>query len=200
MLKIRLTSRGWGRATGLSRRLFEEFVYGDLRVAFDDQSLLLGSGFTLSALWFWLLGHPVLLSHPFLSGDKVVPQPGIGPGRHEWARGCKPRLSANSSTGAHNKALNVGAVTPAKTSPAPALFGPVSAALNISPHGAPPLRVKTNQATVAINSFAMARAFAPPVFVKPVFLSPPLPEGHYVTVFGQLSRMRSNRGDAVIRQ
>ena len=31
---------------------------------------------------------------------KVVPRPGIGLGRPDWSRGCKPHLSANSSTGA----------------------------------------------------------------------------------------------------
>lgn len=58
----------------------------------------------------------------------MVPQPGIGPGRPDWSRGCKPRLSANSSTGAQNT-LNAGAVMLAKASPAPACFGPISAAL-----------------------------------------------------------------------
>jgi hypothetical protein len=117
------------------RRLLEERVYGDHGIAFNDESFLLGSGFTLSALRLWFLRHPVLLSQRFLSVAlvKMVPQPGIGPGRPEWARGCKPRLSASSSTGAHcKKAKNAGAVMPAKTSPVPALFGPINAALTPS--------------------------------------------------------------------
>src|SRR5205823_13325224 len=42
----------------------------------------------------------------------LVPEPGIGPGRLVRARGCKPRLSASSSTrgplakGPHNAALS----------------------------------------------------------------------------------------------
>ena len=62
----------------------------------------------------------------------MVPQPGIGPGSPEWARGCKPRLSASSSTGAQKKTPNVGAVTPRKVSPVPTYFGPFGAALTPS--------------------------------------------------------------------
>src|SRR5208283_2090490 len=87
-----------------ARFLAEEFGDCFLRIAFNDKSLLLRSRFTLSALRFWLLWHVVLLSRRFSFGVEGVPQPGIGPGRSERARGCKPRLSANSSTGAYNKA------------------------------------------------------------------------------------------------
>ena len=113
------------------RRLLEKRVDGLLRIAFDNQTFPLWSGLILLAFWLRLrfLRHGIELSYRFLSAALVmVPQPGIGPGRHEWARGCKPRLSANSSTGAH-KALNVGAVTPRKVSPAPTYSGPISAAL-----------------------------------------------------------------------
>lgn|SRR5450759_819141 len=115
-----------------ARFLAEEFGDCLLRIGFNDQSFLLRSGFSFSALQFWLLCHVVLLSHRFSAWVKVMPQPGIGPGRREWARGCKPRLSASSSTGAYKKALNVGTVTPAETSPVPTLLGPISAALEPS--------------------------------------------------------------------
>ena len=104
------------------------------RIAFNDQPFLLRAGFTLLTLGFWLLTHViVVLSYRFLSGTKIVPQPGIEPERLEWARGCKPRLSASSSTGGYSKAPNAGAVTPVKTSTVPAwFFRPFSAALNLS--------------------------------------------------------------------
>src|SRR5580692_4144056 len=113
--------------------LFEKHVYGFQWVALDDKPLLFGSGLILLAFWFCFLRHRIQLSHRFLSGDEMVPQPGIEPGRPDWARGCKPRLSANSSTGARcKKPLNAGTVTPVQGSPVPALFGPISAALNPS--------------------------------------------------------------------
>src|SRR5580704_14855397 len=133
LLKHRLTSRASNRASGLSRRLFQELIYGGQRVAFNDQPLLLGSGFTLSALRYFLLWHLVLLSHPFLSAVlEVMPQPGMEPGRPKnRSRECKSRLSANSSTGARcKKALNAETVTPVKTSTVSAwFFRPFSAAL-----------------------------------------------------------------------
>jgi hypothetical protein len=79
----------------------EEFCNCFARIAFDDQSFFLGARFTLSALRLWFFWHLVLLSPRFLVGVEMVPQPGIGPGSPDWARGCKPRLYANSSTGAH---------------------------------------------------------------------------------------------------
>src|SRR5580704_10378293 len=130
LLKHRLTSRVSNRASGLSRRLFEELIYGDQRVAFNDQSLLLGARFTLSALRRFLLRHFELVSHWFVSAVKCVPQSGIEPERREWARDCKSRLSASSSTGGYKKELNAGAAMPLKTSPVPAwFFRPSSAAL-----------------------------------------------------------------------
>src|ERR1039458_8114708 len=127
-----LTSSASNRASELSRRPFlEERVYGDLRVAFNDQPFLLGSGFTLSTLRFWLLAHFVLLSHRFLSGEKVVPQPGIGPG--------KPGMGTRLQTapvcqfqhwGTKNSELDAVAGSPVKSSPATAWFiRPTSAAL-----------------------------------------------------------------------
>ncbi len=129
---IRVSDLAAGLARGLGR-LLEERVYGDLRIAFNDQPFLLGSGFTLSTLRFWFLRHFVLLSHWLIpSEEKVVPRMGFGPISHKMARGCKPRLYANSSTEARSKALNAGAVTPVTVSPVPALFRPFSAALNPS--------------------------------------------------------------------
>lgn len=77
-----------------ARFLAEEF--GDCfgRIAFNDQSFLLRSRFTLSGFRFFLLGHLLILSHCI----HLVPQPGVGPGRPK-SRECKSHLSANSSTG-----------------------------------------------------------------------------------------------------
>src|SRR5260370_42530879 len=77
-----------------ARFLAEEFGDCFLRIAFNYQSLLLRTRFTLSALRLWFFGHLALLSHC----THLVPEPGIGPGRPEWARDCKSRLSASSST------------------------------------------------------------------------------------------------------
>ena len=116
-----------------ARFLLEEFGDCFLRIAFNDKSLLLRPRFTLSTLRLWLLCHVVLLSQRFSFGVKVVPQPGIGPGR--------PRIGHVVATharlpipplGDYEKALNAGAVTPLKVSPVPALFGPISAALTPS--------------------------------------------------------------------
>src|ERR1700679_903172 len=80
----------------------------------DNQSFLAGSGFTLLGLRLWLLGHGILLSSRFWFGEKLVPQPGIGPGvPPEWSRGCKPRLSAISSTGGQ-RTSDVGTGDPSK--------------------------------------------------------------------------------------
>src|SRR5260370_5014661 len=56
--------------------------------------MLLGTRVSLSAFRLWFFGHLALLSHC----THLVPEPGIGPGRPEWARDCKSRLSASSST------------------------------------------------------------------------------------------------------
>src|SRR5207245_5485742 len=88
-------------------------------------------GFTFLPLRFWLFRHLVLLSRR-LSVEVGMPRPGIGPGSPEWARGCKPRLSASSSTGAYEKALNVGTVTACQLPPVPTCSGSISAALNLS--------------------------------------------------------------------
>jgi hypothetical protein len=95
VLKTCLTSGVSGRASGLALRLALE-ERGDCfeRIAFNDQPFLLRAGFTLSPLRLWLLCHLVLSSHC----TELVPEPGIGPGRLVRARGCKPRLSASSST------------------------------------------------------------------------------------------------------
>jgi hypothetical protein len=123
---------GVGADLALRRLFFEEPIYGSLRIAFNDQPFLLGSWFTLLALRLWFFWHLELLSHWFSVEVESVPQPGLEPGRPDWSRGCKPRASANSATGAYNKALIIGTVTPAKTSPVPALFGPISATLTPS--------------------------------------------------------------------
>ena len=114
----------------LRRRLFEEFIYGDLRIASDNEPFLSGAGFTFFALRLGLFGHLVLLSVSRLRAASKVPQPGIEPGRPFGSRECKSRLSTSSSTGAFNKALNAGTVEvfPGVTVPA-WFFGPISAAL-----------------------------------------------------------------------
>ena len=107
--------------------LLEERIYGALRIA-DDKPLLLWTGFILLAFRIRFFRHLILLSQWFPFGVDVVPQPGIGPGRPNWARACKARSSANSDTGAQST-LNVGAVMLAKASPVPTCSGPISAAL-----------------------------------------------------------------------
>jgi hypothetical protein len=131
--------------------LLEEFGDSFLRIAFNDQSLLLWPRFTLSALRLLLFGHLVLLSHRFSLGVKVIPQPGIEPGRPNWALGCKPSLTANSSTGGCKEALNAGAVTPCKVPPVPALFGPISAALKPSSSENPPK--KSSERNVLVGNW-----------------------------------------------
>ena len=76
----------------------EEGIYRLLRVG-NDESFFLWSALTF---WCFLRLHKVLLSSRFLFGESGMPQPGIGPGSPEWARDCKSRLSASSSTGAQN--------------------------------------------------------------------------------------------------
>jgi hypothetical protein len=72
----------------------EEGVYGLLGVSYNQPFFL------RSALTFWgfLLRHTMLLSTRFSNG--VLPQPGIEPGSPKWARDCKSRPFAISSTGA----------------------------------------------------------------------------------------------------
>ena len=78
--------------------------------------------------FFW---HHRVVSQKSQLGKDVVPQPGLGPGRPKWSRGCKPRLSAISNTGARF-VPDVGAVIPLKVSTAPTFFGSSSAALKPS--------------------------------------------------------------------
>jgi hypothetical protein len=66
----------------------------------DDEAFFFGPALTLFRSGRLLCSHGVLSSSWFLFGHEMVPQPGIGPGRPEWARDCKSRLSAASSTGA----------------------------------------------------------------------------------------------------
>lgn len=80
----------------LLSRFLQERVDSYLRVS-NDEAFFLRSALTFGG--FLRLGHRVLSSTWYLVGEKVVPQPGIGPGRPEWALGCKPSLSAISSTG-----------------------------------------------------------------------------------------------------
>src|SRR6266446_6947784 len=77
--------------------LFQKFCERGLRVAFDYQAFLPRPTFTLSRLFFFLR-HFVLVSQRIPAGGNKVPQPGIEPGRPNWARDCKSRLYANSST------------------------------------------------------------------------------------------------------
>src|SRR5438552_11318228 len=117
---------------GITRRrlgaLFQQFREGGLRVAFDNQAFLFRPTLTLSALRVGFLRHVRLLSQKIPTGEKLVPQPGVGPGRPEWSHGCKPCASTISATGARNT-LDAGTVTPLKVSPVPTFFGPSNAAL-----------------------------------------------------------------------
>jgi len=128
-LKHRLISRVLNRASGLSRRFdLEEFGDSLLWVAFNDQSLLLGAGFILPALRLWLLWHFELVSYQYLSGEKLVPRMGFGPISHANGTRVQAASVCQFQHRGTNKALIAGAVMPPKTSPVPALFGPISAA------------------------------------------------------------------------
>jgi hypothetical protein len=107
------------------RRFFEKRVNSLLRIAFNYQALFSGSWFTLSTFGFLFFWH-LVLSYLFRQrGPEMVPQPGLEPGRLNWARGCKPRLSANFSTG--GRKLDVGMEGPSNRA-IPTCFGPSSAA------------------------------------------------------------------------
>jgi hypothetical protein len=154
----------FGKVNLAPRLRSEEFGDSLFWIAFNDESLLLRPRFTLSALRLWLFGHLVLLSHPFLYGEKV-PQPGIEPGRPVGSRECKSRLSTSSSTGAcSRKALTVGAVMPLKTSPVPTFFGPISAALK-------PSSLRFSSKSLERNIFVRNRTgFAVPLVIHPSVL------------------------------
>src|SRR6267154_2397913 len=111
--------------------LFQEFCERGLRVAFDNQAFLFRPTFTFCAFHLGFFSHLSLISHKFLAGVNKVPQPGIEPGRPNWARDCKSRLYANSSTGAQD-VPDMGMVTPCQVSPIPTFFGRSSAALQPS--------------------------------------------------------------------
>jgi hypothetical protein len=119
-----------GRRTALLRLLLEERVYGALWIASDDKAFLFRPWLALLALRLRLFGHLIVLSQGFLPGVLLVPRPGIEPGSPKWARGCKPRLSAISSTGGQLNALDAVAGSPVKSFPVTAwFFRPSSAAL-----------------------------------------------------------------------
>jgi hypothetical protein len=122
------------RCESAFRRLFiEQFGDCGFGIAFDDEPFFDWAALAFQLLWVSFYCHvAVQLSTRFPAVASKVPQPGIGPGRPEWARDCKSRLSASSSTGAHNEALNAGTVMPVTDSPVLALFGPFSAALTPS--------------------------------------------------------------------
>lgn len=101
----------------------KQLFQGRFRV-FDDQPFLFWPPLALGGLRPGFFSHSVLSSHWFLSG--CVAPPGIGPGRPEWARDCKSRLSASSSTGPSVKP-NAGTGGRRKRA-VPALFRPFSAA------------------------------------------------------------------------
>src|SRR6267154_3936682 len=120
----------YGRALSGSKlvALFQQFSKRSLRVALDNQAFLFRPTLTL---WFSFCRHFVLLSQKIPAGQNKVPQPGIEPGRPNWARDCKSRLYANSSTGAQD-VPDMGMVTPCQVSPIPTFFGRSSAALQPS--------------------------------------------------------------------
>ena len=78
----------------LARGLFEERVYGFLRVALNDQSFLLGAAFTLWTLRFWLFRHLVLLSRITLV---LVRQTGFAPARVFFEGGLPPDCKSGAS-------------------------------------------------------------------------------------------------------
>lgn len=99
-------------------------------IAANDEPFLLWSGL---CLLLGLLRHCVLLSLRLLSRVLLVPVAGVGPAHPEWALGCKPSLSASSSTRALEESLEAVVGRPVKTSPTTAWFlRPSSAALSLS--------------------------------------------------------------------
>jgi hypothetical protein len=99
------------------------------RVFGDDQALLFGAAL-LVFLRLLFFGHAKILASGTVFG-KVVPTPGIGPGRElSLPRGCKPRTAANYVTwGPEQTLLGQGRGFRSKTLPLPVSFGPPSAAL-----------------------------------------------------------------------
>lgn len=114
---------------GFVRLLPQKRINGFLGVTSDYKAGLFGAA--LLRRFSFLDHHGIIPLRDSVGEQKDVPQPGIGPGRPEWARDCKSRLSASSSTGAQSKP-NVGTVAPAKSYAVPTFSGPFSAALNPS--------------------------------------------------------------------
>src|SRR6266542_1451110 len=95
-----MTNASFHDTETLAGRLSEELVYRFLRIVSDDEPFLMWPRFTFLALRFWFLWHLLVVLSRLV--ESLVPEPGIGPGCTVGARGCKPRLSASSSTRAHH--------------------------------------------------------------------------------------------------
>jgi hypothetical protein len=115
----------------------------------------------------------------------MVPRMGFGPIRQRIAT----RVQAASvchfqHRGTSTKVRNVGAVTGLNPSPAPTCFRPFSAAPNLfSWHSS---CARKNQSGNRRNQFLCnGPRFRTACIRKPIFLTAPLSEGHYVAVFGQ---------------
>ena len=113
---------GWAKNSTLRGSRLQQLRERRLRVA-DDQPFLFRSPLTFGGFRLGFFGHTVLSSHWFLFGG--IPQPGIEPGSPKWARDCKSRPFAISSTGGSVEP-NVGADSPSKDA-VPTLSGSFSA-------------------------------------------------------------------------
>ena len=178
-----------GRLGGL---LLEELCQRGFGMLCDYEPFLLRP--TLGLFPPFLIGffrHLNIVSHRnFSAEENGMPQPGIEPGSPEWARGCKPRLSANSSTGAQ-RVLDTGTVTPCKVSPVPVLFRPSSAALNPSSSfsSANPLRHDCEQLSSELPRFGESR------IGESIRLASVLPDNNHITVSRHFFKQTINARD-----
>jgi hypothetical protein len=154
----------------------EQRVHSLLRV-FDDQSFFFRSPLTFCRL-FRL--HQIVLSSRFSIWG--MPQPGIGPGSPEWARDCKSRLSASSSTGAQI-ALDGGTGDRSKCA-VPPCFRSSNATLNLfsSCFSLSQANLCNRRDTRRCELSSLIQASVS----KAIFLPAPFTEGDHVSLTSQL--------------
>lgn len=108
-----------------------------------------------------------------------MPPPGIEPGRPNWTRECKSRLSANSSTGAY-AALDAVAGWAFDRLPAPAwFFRPSSAALLPLPSCSPFFSGLSNKREQTVGDLP---SFPESGIRKPILLAPPRTDYDHIAI------------------
>src|SRR5205823_3798748 len=120
--------------------------------------------------------------------DDLVPQPGIEPGRLNWARGCKPRLYANFSTGAQAKS-DVG--TEGLERAVPALFGQSGAALSLSSSSIVSLNSRDNLEQLACGGTRLRQSCVSEAITTP----PAFSNDDNVAVAGELIKHSISASD-----